>query len=59
MKRSPFPVHRIIVKGSLLRARMRVKLFFLKKMPLCHLPCVYGGWSGGIMVALVAFSGSF
>ena len=36
------------------------KNFFLeKKMPLCHLPCVYRGSRGGIMVAIVAFSGGF
>ena len=35
------------------------KKFFSKKRPLCHLPCVYRGSRGGIMVALVAFSGGF
>ena len=24
-------------------SRARIKSFFSKKMPLCHLPCVYGG----------------
>ena len=28
-------------------------------MPLCHLPCVYRGSRGGIMVALVALFGIF
>ena len=37
--------------------RAHKKFFLEKKMPLCHLPCVYGGSRGGIMVALVAFSG--
>ena len=37
----------------------RIKSFFRKKMPLCHLPCVYRGSRGGIMVALVAFSDDF
>ena len=39
--------------------RAHEKVFSSKKMPLCHLPGVYQGSRGGIMVALVAFSGDF
>ena len=47
-----------IQKNSLTYARVR-KVFSFPKMPLCHLPCVYRGSRGGIMVALVAFSGDY
>ena len=46
-----------VLEGCLSRAHK--KFFFEKKMPLCHLPCVYRGSRGGIMVALVAFSDDF
>ena len=39
--------------------RAHEKVFSSKKMPLCHLPGVYRDLRGGIMVALVAFSGDF
>jgi len=49
----------VLTDLSTLHPHARIKSFFSKKMPLCHLPCVYGGSRGGIMVALVAFSGGF